>query len=353
MHARSGRQKLILAGVLVLAHLLLAGRAVAQEPASGSGLRPLLAGPPETIVPGDTAPLGEPRPGFVEAPAEAMAALEVEPVNFSNWEARVGALILTRSSLSAQPLVYGPGGGHEIDASDFGSPTGGGIDVYVKRAAPDKKLGYDWRFFATAWMENVGPFATPAGSGLAVAGVGSNTFPHNASASFEAFLDNYEFNLRRYLSPNTALQFGIRLVSYDENLHVDFQNAYKTWFWTSNLFIGPQLGVESVLWSRGRLQFTAGAKAAGGVNFAQSDVSFGRRTDDSAAAFVGDINIGADYRFSKHWGLRVGYQMLWLTSLATAAEQLPHMNYSTDTFQTHTGESIFFQGMHIMLEAGW
>ena len=41
-----------------------------------------------------------------------------------------------------------------------------------------------------------------------------------------------------------------------------------------------------------------------------------------ARAFVGDVNFTAINQLNDHWAIRAGYQLLWLSGVATASEQV-------------------------------
>jgi hypothetical protein len=68
---------------------------------------------------------------------------------------------------------------------------------------------------------------------------------------------------------------------------------------------------------------------------------------------IADINLTGIYRINETWGLRVGYNLVWLTGVALAADQWD-FNPSTagGTAIQGTG-SVFLNGANLGLEARW
>lgn len=76
---------------------------------------------------------------------------------------------------------------------------------------------------------------------------------------------------------------------------------------------------------------------------------------------IGDINASLIYRLSETWGLRVGYNLIWLSGVALAPNQFnmgttPSSGTSGEFLGSTTlngGSSVFLQGANLGLEARW
>lgn len=134
---------------------------------------------------------------------------------------------------------------------------------------------------------------------------------------------------------------------------------------SSNLFAG-QVGV------RGRMAFERWAVEGftkigiAGTSLSQSQSLFDalqpssplrtpRSGSDVGMGMVADMNLSAVYRIDDVWGLRIGYNLLWITGVALAPDQ---WNFSTSQAASvgsgvsGTG-SMFLSGGNLGLEARW
>lgn len=133
---------------------------------------------------------------------------------------------------------------------------------------------------------------------------------------------------------------------------------------TSNLF-GAQLGMRRrVDWCRWALEGTAKAGLAG-TSVDQSsgpirstltgDFNWREPTQASrnGVGFLSTLNATAIYRISSHWGLRAGYNLIWLGGVALAPDQWDF----TDTLASGTGINhgggLFLHGVNLGLERRW
>lgn len=79
----------------------------------------------------------------------------------------------------------------------------------------------------------------------------------------------------------------------------------------------------------------------------------GRSSTDSDVAFVGDLNFSAIYHLSRVWGLRAGYNLIWIDGVALAPNQLDFSNTPTSGTELDDGGTAFLHGVNIGLEARW
>ena len=133
---------------------------------------------------------------------------------------------------------------------------------------------------------------------------------------------------------------------------------------SSNLF-GGQLGLRGRrTWDRFSLEGWL-KTGLGGAWLAQSSAPItsslapgveyraGRSAVDTGMGFLSSMNLSMAYRFSEFWGLRLGYNLAWLSGLALAANQWDF----TDTVASGTGVrgagGLFLHGVNAGLEARW
>jgi hypothetical protein len=69
--------------------------------------------------------------------------------------------------------------------------------------------------------------------------------------------------------------------------------------------------------------------------------------------FIGDMNFTAVYRLTDTWGLRMGYNLIWLSGVALAPNQFDFSSPPAGGTQLHGGSSVFLSGANLGLEARW
>lgn len=134
---------------------------------------------------------------------------------------------------------------------------------------------------------------------------------------------------------------------------------------TSNLF-ATQAGVRGrVAWERWAFEGFAKVGFAGTAlhqsqtlfdQLAPADPIRGPRSGDrTGLGMIADMNLSAIYRITDVWGLRVGYNLLWLTGVALAADQWDFSASDAPEVGTAvrgTG-SVFLSGANAGFEARW
>jgi hypothetical protein len=78
-----------------------------------------------------------------------------------------------------------------------------------------------------------------------------------------------------------------------------------------------------------------------------------RSSTDTAAAMVADINLSVIYRISQVWGLRMGFNTIWLGGLALAADQFDFTESDAGGTILQGGGGMFLSGVNAGLEARW
>jgi hypothetical protein len=163
---------------------------------------------------------------------------------------------------------------------------------------------------------------------------------------------------------------GFRYLSLYERLNISTQRivggsveqgSYN--IHTNNNLFGPQLGARfRRTW--GRLGYDTTGFAGIFGNSAQQSQSvtdfpnFALRPNVSSSkgetAFVGGANVSALYRLTNVWGLRTGYNVIWIEGLALAPDQLDfNLASASGGSQLHNGGGLFLHGVNTGLEARW
>jgi len=132
---------------------------------------------------------------------------------------------------------------------------------------------------------------------------------------------------------------------------------------TSNLF-AAQVG------TRGRMAFEQWAVEGwmkigiAGTALSQSQTMFDAlspttpfrqptSSDTAGMGMIADMNLSAIYRINEVWGLRVGYNLMWLTGVALAADQWDFAPSQAGGTNLNGSGSIFLSGANLGLEARW
>jgi len=76
-------------------------------------------------------------------------------------------------------------------------------------------------------------------------------------------------------------------------------------------------------------------------------------SDKAGMGMIADMNLSAIYRFNEVWGLRVGYNLFWLTGVALAPDQFDFSPSQTGGTNLNGSGSMFLSGANLGLEARW
>jgi hypothetical protein len=131
---------------------------------------------------------------------------------------------------------------------------------------------------------------------------------------------------------------------------------------TSNNLFGPQLGARVRRWGR-RLGWEMAGRAGIFGSDAQQEQylidydQYAIRPLTSAArgqvAFVGDLNFTGIYRLNDVWNLRAGYNLMWISGVALAPDQLDFDATLPSGDQIASDGSVFLHGVSFGVEARW
>jgi hypothetical protein len=70
-------------------------------------------------------------------------------------------------------------------------------------------------------------------------------------------------------------------------------------------------------------------------------------------AFVSALNLTGIYQINETWGLRAGYNVMWIEGVALAPDQLDFSFASTSGTGLNTAGGMFLHGVNVGLEARW
>jgi len=131
---------------------------------------------------------------------------------------------------------------------------------------------------------------------------------------------------------------------------------------TSNNLYGPQVGARVRRWGR-RLGWEMGGKAgifgcdAQQEQYIMTFPFFPRGPATSAAddqvAFVGELNFTGIYRLNDVWNLRAGYNVMWISGVALAPDQLDFSAALPSGDQIASDGGVFLHGVSCGVEARW
>ena len=150
--------------------------------------------------------------------------------------------------------------------------------------------------------------------------VGIRYFRFQEFLQFGSLMNGYNWGdnggaCEAYLSENitnnlVGVQFG-------------FDAAYNTCGGV-RLFITPKVGIYNNF-----MEQTFQARTGSGVNGVGPYGSFPVNSSRNGLSFLTQIDVGADWQFSRNWSARVGYRVLAVTGMGLADDQFPQ--YMVDT----------------------
>ncbi len=216
---------------------------------------------------------------------------------------------------------------------------------------------------------------------------GATSSQYQYDSRFNSFELNYHVSMRMQrdrmeLEPNGSwvrraqpsvswsLFAGMRYIDINENLDWDAfgipdanndteleDGTYD--ILTNNDMVGTQLGFS---WTHERARWSLGARAKGGIMLNNSDVksdfnvtgnftSGSNRIDDNNISFLTDAGVMAKWHLRPNVSLRVGLELMFLTSLSLAPDQINFAPVSTS--ENIVAGDVAFLGGSIGLETYW
>jgi hypothetical protein len=165
---------------------------------------------------------------------------------------------------------------------------------------------------------------------------------------------------------------GLRWAGLDETANLDItccegDPAVPYRVTTSTQMIGPQVGYRRRKewacwayegWAKVGLMGTVLTQSQGAVYepFVALDPVLVREPQSSSrggVGMIGDMNFTVIRRLNETWGLRLGYNLIWLTGAALAANQWDFTDTPTSGTALVGGGSLLLHGANLGLEARW
>ena len=309
------------------------------------------------------------------------------------------SLFLQRDNQSmGRPLVVtGQGNAAAISAGDLGFATQPAWRFFLGQARgcdPGWEFGYlgVWGMFASRTASSpAGNLEAPGPLGLQPGVLRNADF---ARASYRSSLNSAEFNLFRRIADGGPDRLagepwrrsrcyeggsfdwlcGFRWAGLDETALLAFTppgNSGAGLYGvssTSNIF-AAQVGARGrMAWERwafeswGKVGFggTAMSQAqqpivnsvisSGGVPFVERSA---RSATEGGTGLIGDLNFTLIYRIDETWGLRVGYNLIWLSGVALAPNQFDFSAPPGGGTGLNGGSGVYLYGGNLGVEARW
>jgi hypothetical protein len=258
------------------------------------------------------------------------------------WQLRANLIWLHRSKPNDAQLAtdFTPGGVLLLDAAEFRFEYETGPEIAILHRVNDR-WDIEGRFFRVdGWNARRNAVFALGSEVQYTPPFGDAFFPATIAGSYRAQLNNVEVNGRRKINDGWSLLAGFRYLGHDEELRIeqDFGPGFLAVahdIRAANGLYGFQLGVDTTLWSRGRLGLEGVCKAGVFANQASQRVHIGAATSPisyhssaakSAAAFAGEFGLTGVFRLTPRLAVRGGYQFLWIAGLVQASDQVAASN---------------------------
>lgn len=286
---------------------------------------------------------------------------------FSNWYVRAEVLFLERPIGAAGQVVVQTDtpAAPLVSTGDLDLPMAPGLSLLAGRRL-DSDSAWEVSYFGlNNWTTDL-VVADPGNLDLpGTLGVGTDFDNADVmNVSYQSRINNVEFNVLRdhyYL----AWLAGFRYISLEEEFNIAATNGLNTSNYStrsSNNLFGGQIGARAFFHGR-HLEWEVTGKVGLFGNAASQSQLVGdindtvilrdSSSDGAAVCFVGDLNISASYRLNHVWSVRAGYNIMEITGLALAPDQLDFTSTPTSGRNLHVGGDLFLHGANIGIEAIW
>lgn len=303
-------------------------------------------------------------------------------------------LFLQRSNQTGnRPIILNLANQTLATTQDLDPTIGTGIRTFVGTLATDRygwEIGYLglWGMFGSATATGPNNLRTPDPLAYVINNFGD---AHTARATYLSSLNMAEINVFRYTAQEECRQsctgasctecgdgcvkschllqalLGFVWAGLDEGAGLDMtccdENETASYnVRTSTNYFGAQVGMQ------GRREWRRWAvdgwwkTALCGVSASQNSdpivgTIYGSRdaqsTHEGGLGFIGNVNGSLIYRITDSWGLRCGYNLIWLTDAALAPSQWDFSDTPTSGSGINHNGTVFLHGANLGLEARW
>jgi hypothetical protein len=181
---------------------------------------------------------------------------------------------------------------------------------------------------------------------------------------YETRFQSGEVNFRRYLGcGDTSVIGGFRWLEIDELFTVGIEDGFvEARVQTQNTLFGFQLGAEARHWvNYGILRLDASLKGGLYQNKASNLASLNALgvnllsvgTTDEIATWVGESRVGFALPMAKQCFLRAGYELIHISGLAVAADQINTISALPPRLGIANDGQAIYHGWFLGLEAWW
>ncbi|HZZ29301.1 MAG TPA: BBP7 family outer membrane beta-barrel protein [Pirellulales bacterium] len=178
-------------------------------------------------------------------------------------------------------------------------------------------------------------------------------------------LDSSEINWRHQEWDQLALLVGFRWVELKDNVTYRLNStvAEGNYDYNNHLY-GGQIGADWAPFDHcnplqihivGKVGVFGNADDGGITEFGPVGTRIGSFTGrDSTTPFVGELDFSATYTLTNHIAIRGGYQLLWLTDLALAADAANRSLLNPSLLRNVSDDGrLFYQGATVGLDFAW
>lgn len=267
-----------------------------------------------------------------------------------------GALILNRDTqMNNNPVVVDLAHSSLLSSNQLETGWKGGFytDLYMDHG---DEHAWNVRFFVMDdWLASASVSGlVPEGAWLPGPASLGDAAIDEFNATLSSNLTSLELNKLWYHSDRLTLFGGVRWISVDESLQLDFYDGgalYSEYDGTTNNdLVGVQSGATYVVYDENACLrvTTTGRAGLYGTNTRYSGEyeNGGISTINSSAsdiAFVGDLAVNASLFITDDCSLDLGYQLLWIDGIGLAGDQLPVLDWVNGTGISNDG-SAFYHG---------
>lgn len=282
------------------------------------------------------------------------------------WTATADALFLTRSKPAPRGVLYDSATDAEVfnfSDFDFDYQTGQRLRL-LRRVGATSALSIE--YFGIENLDAHASFGPGNYDFIAEADGGPNVT--SMDLGYETELHNVEVSLWGGMDRRFSLFGGFRWLRLDDDFRIagiqspsDGNAPFTGVYSGDNNLYGLQVGSNGMLLEMGRLHLDGFAKAGIYYNdvdtrFLAQSTSFGQFLAEDATgqtAFIGELGLNLTFNVTSHIALRGGYQVLWLSGIATAPGQLASTSANAGTTTVNATDSMFLHGANAGLELTW
>jgi hypothetical protein len=282
------------------------------------------------------------------------------------WYARAELLTLARNYSASGTIIETAGGAPVFTGNDIGFGLAPGISTLLGHRL-DGQTAVELVYFGANQWNQEQAFAQPGNLNLPGALGTLDDFNHaNAmSVALRSQLHNAEVNYLHDVG-NVSLLAGFRFLNWQEQLSIvatDSDASHSSYRVNlSNNMPGGQLGARVARYYGGidfELTGKAGifgnrASQAQGVGNLGNTVSIRNvGATNNEVSFIGDLNLSAVCPLTPNWRVRGGYNLMYVSGLALAVNQLDFSNQSFSGRRVHPNSDVFLHGFNVGLEVVW